>query len=169
MRIALASRQTFGETRTASDGSTRHGYLGWDLPRHLPRVVVEMNALYWDWVESESALIKTDGCSKVSGAYRKCCWQHDLSYYYAADPVSAYLHWRRNTPDYWRVATPLTKGAADASLRRCIQSESALGFFSPVALWRWLGVRVGASTAWASHRAREQASAGPATALPRST
>lgn len=113
--------------------------------------------LYWEWIESEAALIGTDGCSKVSGAYRRCCLQHDLSYYYAADPSMAYRIYRSgDTVTYWQAATPLTRATADAQLRRCIQSQSRLGFFSPVAAWRWLGVTLGARRAWNGHREREK-------------
>lgn len=105
--------------------------------------------LYWDWIESEAALINTDGCSKVSGVYRRCCLQHDLAYYYARDPVSAYRV-------SWDNAIPTTKGEADVAFRRCMQSQSRFGFFSPIALYRWLGVKLAGKKAWNSHRQREQ-------------
>lgn len=115
---------------------------------------------YWDFIEQESALIKTDGCSKVSGAFRKRCRVHDLAYYYAKDPVDAYKRYVAGDRAYWLHATATTKGEADAEFRKGIQSDSALGFFSPVAAWRWLGLKIGGQAAWDSHRAREQAALG---------
>lgn len=111
--------------------------------------------LFWDWIESEAALVKTDGCSKVTGAYRKCCRVHDLAYYYGRDPVSAYKRYVAGEPEYWFEAAPITRAQADADFRRCIQANSGAGFFSPLALMRWLGVRVGGHGAWDAHRRRE--------------
>lgn len=117
--------------------------------------------MFWDWVEQESVLIKTDGCSKVSGAFRKRCRVHDLAYYFAKDPVDAYKLYVLGSSLYWLQAAPITKAQADAEFRKGIQSDSALGFFSPVAAWRWLGLRfLGGQAAWDSHRAREQAELG---------
>ena len=124
-----------------------------------------MTPLFWDWVDSEAALIQTDGCSKVSGAYRRWCRVHDLSYYFARDPVSAYLNYRlcaAGDLNYWHNAMPITKADADAAFRRGIQSDSAAGFFSPVALWRWLGVKCFGGKTWESHRQREHEAQEPA-------
>ena len=115
-----------------------------------------MTPLYWDWIDSEAAVIKTDGCSKVSGAFRRHCRVHDLSYYYARDPVSAYRLFIACDPDYWLCAQPITKGEADAAFRRGMQSDSVAGFFSPMALWRWAGLKIGGGSAWESHRRRER-------------
>ena len=110
---------------------------------------------YWEFIEDEAALIKTDGCSKVSGAFRKHCRVHDLSYYYAADPVDAYKRYVAGDSDYWWSATPITKAEADAAFRRGMQSDSPAGFFSPLAALRWLGLKIGGRKAWDAHRARE--------------
>lgn len=112
--------------------------------------------LYWSWVESEAALVKTDGCSKVSGAFRRCCLQHDLAYRYARDPVDAYRRYVDGDPAYWFNAERTTRATADADLRRCMQSQSKAGFWSPLALIRWLGLKVGGQGAWDTHRRREQ-------------
>lgn len=111
---------------------------------------------FWDWIEQEAALIKTDGCSKVSGAYRKRCRVHDLSYFYGRDPVDAYKRYAAGDPEYWFNAHAITRATADADFRRGIQADSALGFFSPVAAWRWIGVRLGGKGAWEDHRAAER-------------
>lgn len=115
---------------------------------------------YWEWIEHEAALIKTDGCSKVSGAYRRHCRVHDLSYYYARDPVSAYRSYcfrfaSTGAADYWQQARPITRAAADAAFRRGMQADSPAGFFSAVALWRWAGLKLAGGKAWDAHRARE--------------
>lgn len=110
---------------------------------------------YWDWIEEEAALINSDGCSKVTGAYRKHCLVHDLSYYYARDPRDAYARYKAGAAGYWRRARIITKGDADAAFRRGMQSDSPAGFFSPLAFFRWLGVKLGGRSAWNTHRARE--------------
>lgn len=119
-------------------------------------VAAVSHATYWEWVESEAALIKTDGCSKVSGAFRKHCRVHDLAYYYGRDPVDAYRRYLAGDPDYWPHATPITRSDADAAFRRGMQSDSPLGFFSPFAAFRWLVLKMVGGRAWDAHRAREQ-------------
>lgn len=111
--------------------------------------------LYWEWVEHESALIHTDGCSKVTGAFRKHCRVHDLAYYYARDLVDAYRRFVAGDPAYWVNARLITKAEADAQLRRGMQSDSPAGFFSPLAVIRWLGLEVAGGKAWDAHRARD--------------
>lgn len=111
--------------------------------------------LYWDWVAVEAKLINSDGCSDAIEAYHKCCLQHDLSYRYAADPVDAYKHYIAGNPDYWGIAKPITKSKADATFRKCIQSNSKLGKFSPMAGWRWLALKLFGQKAWNSHRQQE--------------
>ena len=112
---------------------------------------------YWDWVKGEAALIDTDGCSGVTGLRIECCFEHDLGYYYARDPRVAYRYWRFGQQDYWEKAPEITRMTADARFRRCLQNRSRSGRWSPMSLWRWIGVRVGAQGAWDRHRAREKA------------
>lgn len=112
-------------------------------------------ALYWDWIESEAAVIGTDGCSKVTGAFRRCCLQHDLSYFYAKSPASAYRIYLNGQSDYWHQGIIIDRATADAAFRRCIQANSRAGFWSPMAVIRWLGVRIGGQGAWDAHRQRE--------------
>ena len=115
-----------------------------------------MIPLYWDWIESVGALIKTDGCSKVTGAFRKQCRAHDLAYFHARDPVDAYRRCVAGDAGYWMNALPITKGEADAALRRGMQSDSPVGFFSPLAAIRWLGLKLAGGKAWNGHRERER-------------
>jgi hypothetical protein len=110
---------------------------------------------YWAWIRSEAALIDTDGCSLVTNARVECCFEHDLAYYYAKDPRDAYRQWRAEVLDYWLVTDPIEREEADRRFRNCHQNRNLLGRYSPMALYRWLGVRWKAQKAWDNHRARE--------------
>src|SRR3990167_2261901 len=112
--------------------------------------------LFYNWAESEAALIESDGCSKVTGAYKNCCFVHDLSYYYAKDPINAYKLYLQGELDPWREARAIDQKEADKDLRRCMQSQSKFGWWSPMAGWRWLGLRIAGRKAWEGHRKREQ-------------
>lgn len=117
---------------------------------------------YWQWVRAEAALIDSDGCSAVTGMKIECCFEHDLGYYYAKDAHDAYRSWRMGRVDVWTDALPIDRMKTDARFRRCLQYHSKWGMWSPMALWRWLGVRWKAQKAWDSHRARELAAASTA-------
>lgn len=116
--------------------------------------------LYWDFVLHEAALIRTDGCSHVTGAFSRQCRAHDLAYYYARDPGDAYRRYLTESAAYWREARPVTQAEADAAFRRWMQSESVAGWYSPVAALRWLGLRIAGRAAWERHRAREATAGG---------
>lgn len=117
---------------------------------------------YREFVDQESRLIRSDGCSKASGAYAFHCRVHDLEYWYAADAVDAYRWYLLGAGDYWRQARAITQAEADAHLRDGMQSDSPLGFFSPMAIIRWGVLKAIGKRAWSRHRAREQdASGGP--------
>jgi hypothetical protein len=79
--------------------------------------------LFWEFVDNEAALIRADGCSKASGAYRKCCRVHDLAYVHGKDPVDAYRKYIAGDLGYWLSAAPITRVRADADLRRCVQAN----------------------------------------------
>ena len=84
------------------------------------------NALYWQQVREHAALLKSDGCSYVTEAYSQCCLEHDC-------------HYRTGQ----RLdGTPITRREADARFRECMQLRSRFGKASPMAWWRWAGVRV---------------------------
>ena len=111
---------------------------------------------YWEWVRSEAALIGTDGCSAVMGFHVECCFEHDLSYRYAKDPRAAYRAEQAGVvADVWAYAVPITRAEADARFRQCHQNRSKLGRWSPMAIYRWLGVKWCGQAAWDRHRARE--------------
>lgn len=115
----------------------------------------QRDKLYWEWVRSAATLTDTDGCSKVSGFNVECCYEHDLGYRYAKDPRDAYVRYRNDEPDEWLHAKPITRAEADRRFRKCHQARSKFGRYSPMALWRWAGVRIGGGGAWNGHRQRE--------------
>jgi hypothetical protein len=109
---------------------------------------------FWNWVRSEAELISTDGCSGVTGAEIDCCYLHDLLYYHGADPHEAYRQYRVGRLEPWVYARRVSRAEADKHLRRCLCNRSAFGTYSPMAWWRWLGVRLWGGAAWAAHRDR---------------
>ena len=87
---------------------------------------MEQDAEYWASVRARAAELGSDGCTGVTQAFHDCCFEHDV-------------HYRTGM----RLdGTPITRRAADAAFRRCIQSRSVFGKMSPMSWWRWLGVRV---------------------------
>lgn len=84
-----------------------------------------MSDSYRDWIDDKAAELGADGCSGVSGAYVWCCKEHDV-------------HWRLGTR---RNGTPISRAEADLVFRSCIQRCSPFGFWSPMAWWRWLGLK----------------------------
>lgn len=81
----------------------------------------------WDRIRQLAADLQSDGCTVVTEAFRDCCLLHDILYKTGTDPDTGVAVSRRD---------------ADVALRHCIQSRSRLGRLSPVAWWRYLGVRV---------------------------
>lgn len=80
---------------------------------------------YWDRVRNRAAELGSDGCTKALGVKRDCCLEHDVSY---ADG---------HTVD----GEPQTKQQADQRFLACLQRHSRLGFYSPLAWWRYLAVK----------------------------
>lgn len=100
---------------------------------------------YTEWVTAEAKAINSDGCSKVTDIHKICCYEHDLAYHYGRDPREAFqLGWEK--------ARKIDRGYADGVFRECNQTQSKLKDGSPMALWRWLGVRLGGWNAWRKHR-----------------
>lgn len=79
-----------------------------------------------------SDYIKSDGCTNAPDFYLKACRIHDWYY--------------RTHIDFDE--TPITKDEADKRFRFLMQRESVLGRFSPMATWRWLGVKLFGHSAW---------------------
>lgn len=76
--------------------------------------------------------IESDGCSVVPDFYKSCCIYHDFWY---ATHIDFDL-------------TPISRAEADKRFRKCIQSKSVFGFFSPMSWWRYAGVRMFGSRPW---------------------
>lgn len=108
--------------------------------------------LYWDWVKSEAIDIKSDGCSDVPDFHLKCCLEHDLSYWYAKCPKSAFNSYLLDEDDIWLRAKSLKQSDADARFRRCIQQDSIFGRFSPMSWWRFFALKIFGGKAWSQHR-----------------
>lgn len=76
--------------------------------------------------------IRTDGCTGTFDFYLRCCILHDW--------------WYRTHRDL--DGSPVTKLAADRRLRDCIASRSILGWWNPMAHWRYWAVRKWGRKAW---------------------
>ena len=87
---------------------------------------------YWQRVRERAAELGSDGCSGVPDFYLDCCLEHDI-------------HYRTG---YRLDGTRLTREDADTQLRQCIQARSTFGRLSPMAWWRWAGVRLFGQRAW---------------------
>lgn len=84
------------------------------------------NAAYWEQIKAKAEELKSDGCSHVTQAFQQCCHEHDC-------------HYRLGTRCD---GTPITRREADARFRQCMQMRSRFGKASPMAWWRWAGVRL---------------------------
>lgn len=79
-----------------------------------------------EYIRLLEVAIKSDGCTVVSELHHGCCVIHDLGYGFGIDV-------RGNCID---------RRTTDANFRRCMQTRSFLAKGSPVAVGRWLGVRL---------------------------
>ena len=77
--------------------------------------------------------IDSDGCTGVPDFYKEECIKHDF-YYRTHHNFAGKL---------------ITKEEADKLFLVGIQSKSKFGKFSPMALWRYLGVKLFGKSAWA--------------------
>lgn len=117
---------------------------------------------YWEWIESEAALVESDGCTKATGFQLACCWEHDVAFWYARDPRSAYRHWleHHDRVRAWREADDVTFEQANRDFKRCHTQRSSLGWWwwlDPRNVVRWRVVVRASRAAWDRHRAREAA------------
>lgn len=76
-------------------------------------------------VERIRLYIRSDGCTGVPDFYFAECVKHDFYY-------------RTHVGFDGKV---IKKSEGDCRFRQGIQRKSKLGFFSPMAWWRWLGVQ----------------------------
>tara|TARA_R110000824_G_scaffold22460_4_gene82141 strand:+ start:885 stop:1202 length:318 start_codon:yes stop_codon:yes gene_type:complete len=79
---------------------------------------------YWAAIRAYAKLTDGDGCTGVPDFHKDCCREHDL-------------HLETGLTLSGR---PISTWAANAAFASCIQSRSRLGFFSPMAAWRWVSV-----------------------------
>lgn len=94
-----------------------------------------MSGDYWQRVRDEAGRLGSDGCTLASGAYKDCCFEHDIAYRTGALVDGECL----------------TKREADVRLRCCIQSHSRFGWYSPVAWGRFWIVTLVGHFAWNSY------------------
>lgn len=87
---------------------------------------------YWTRVRQRAVELGGDGCSGVPDFYKDCCDEHDIHYRTHCDIDG----------------NPITRAEADSRIRQCIQAKSFAGVLSPMALWRWLGLRLLGGRAW---------------------
>lgn len=87
---------------------------------------------YWIAVRARARELGSDGCSGVLDFYLDSCLEHDI-------------HYRTHC---WLDGTPITRRKADKRFRNVIQSRSWFGSYSPMAWWRWAGLRRFGGNAW---------------------
>lgn len=87
---------------------------------------------FWKQITDKATELKSDGCTGVADFYKECCYLHDIYYR---------THLDLN-------GDPITKAEADKALRDCIRCKSRFGFWNPMAIWRWIGVKMFAQRAW---------------------
>jgi hypothetical protein len=127
-----------------SDLENKKAKVSRDLEKGTPRVPqgpvsldqwleeTAWDRIYWSDVRSRAQELKADGCSGVPDWMVWTCLEHDVHYR---------THKTLN-------GTPITKTTSDYVFRVRIQQGSALGRFSPVSWWRWLGVKYLGKKAW---------------------
>lgn len=84
-------------------------------------------------IKKLAKFVCSDGCTGVPEFYRESCIVHDF--------------WYRTHRDL--DGSEITKAEADRRMRVMIQDRSPAGVFSPMSWWRWAGVKLFASKAWA--------------------
>lgn len=81
---------------------------------------------------TEWASTHSDGCTKITQLHQHCCWQHDYGYQTGFQARSV---WSGNP-------IVISRKETDVEFRQCNESEDPLGRFSPLAWWRYAGVRL---------------------------
>lgn len=106
---------------------------------HTKRLPLDPRSAYWTTIRAIAQEMHSDGCSGVPDFYIDACYEHDYHYRYAETLYGF----------------PVTRVEADARFRQVIQARSRFGRFSPMAAWRWVGLRLFGERAWETHRAKE--------------
>lgn len=81
-----------------------------------------------------SDFIKSDGCTGVPDWFLDDCIVHDW--------------WYRMKIDF--NGSPISREEADKRYRWMMQRRSVFGVYSPMAWWRWAGVKLFGKSAWQS-------------------
>lgn len=102
--------------------------------------IIKGEEAYYQWVRAEAEKLGADGCTGVPDFHRDCCLEHDLAYRTGMDPRAAF------ESGQW--ALSISRAEADARFRTCNQKRSLLGWFAPMAWWRWAAVRLLAAKAF---------------------
>lgn len=95
-------------------------------------VVPDFTDPYWLRIRQWAADLESDGCTGVPDFFSDACKEHDC-------------HYRTH---HWLDGTPISRPETDERFRRVIQSRSVFGVISPMAWWRWAGVRLFGRGAW---------------------
>jgi len=82
--------------------------------------------IYWKKVRARAKELKSDGCTGVADIYLDACYEHDV-------------HCRTHKTIYH---LPLSSKEAATVFRERIHQMSWFNGLSPMAWWRWAGVRV---------------------------
>lgn len=90
------------------------------------------NPDYRTLVRQKAKGLKSDGCSGVLDFHRDGCLEHDIAYRTGKDPLGE----------------AISRAEADKRLRWYIQIHSRFGGASPMAWWRWAGVRLLGRKSW---------------------
>lgn len=109
--------------------TNKNGVKTLDDAKAAAEVVVEDIELL---IKQKAEELKSDGCTAVTQLFKICCLEHDIYYRTHRDLKG----------------NPLTRGEADVKFRQCMQSRSRIGKGSPIAIVRWLGVKLFAKRAW---------------------
>lgn len=99
-------------------------------------------ASYFERIRDEADRLGADGCTFGSAAFRDCCREHDCHYRCGV------------TLD----GEPITRDEADLRFRACMQNRSVLGWWSPMAHFRYWILKHFGQKAWddnARSRAKE--------------
>jgi hypothetical protein len=93
---------------------------------------VDSTEKYYKRVREKAAEIGADGCTMATGAFRDCCLEHDL-FYRTGKTLQG---------------KPITRAEADERFKSCMQRNSKLGWFSPMAWLRFFAVRKFGADSW---------------------
>ena len=92
----------------------------------MKNVNERMRGRYWERVRDKAAELGSDGCTWGTGAFKDCCREHDV-------------HWRTG---HQIDGTPISTRDANKRFLACMRNHSRFGYYSPMALIRYIVVSV---------------------------